>query len=308
MTNDTMDNGTDNRSQALSSSGAPLNLTVGDREIAPGLHLVATPIGNLRDISLRALDTLISADQVFCEDTRMTAKLLGLYGLKRPLSAYHDHNGPKIRPQILRTLADGQSVALVSDAGTPLVSDPGYKLVRAVVEAGHTVTATPGASAVLAGLSLSALPSDLFTFAGFLPPKDKARRARLTELANIPGTLIFFESGPRLGDTLATMATELGNRDAAIARELTKRFEEVRRAPLQTLADEIAENGHPKGEIVVVVGPPMVKEYSQKNLDDLLRAALAELRVKDAAAHVAAKTGMDRRSLYQRALELKESP
>lgn len=295
----------DNRSH---EAAAPLTLAVGDRDVPPGLHLIATPIGHARDISLRALDTLIGADYVYCEDTRMTAKLLGLYGLKRPLSPYHDHNGPRMRPQILRHLAEGASVALVSDAGTPLVSDPGYKLVQDVVAANHTVTAVPGASALLAGLSLAALPTDTFTFAGFLPTKDKARRARLQALKAVPGTLVFFESGPRLTDSLATMAQELGERDAAIARELTKRFEEVRRGTLQTLATDLQENGPPKGEIVVLIGPPGEKVFTADDIDALLHQALSDMRVKDAAAHVASQTGQDKRSLYQRALELKDVP
>src|SRR5690242_6900518 len=218
--------------------------------LAGGLHLVATPIGNLRDITVRALEVLAAADLIACEDTRVTRKLLDRYGIRTPLTPYHDHNAAEARPKLLRRLGEGASIVLVSDAGTPLVSDPGYKLVRAVQDAGHSVTALPGASAVLAALAVAGLPTDQFLFAGFLPPKAGARRARITELARIPATIIFFETGPRIGATLADLAAGLGpKRDAALCRELTKLHEEIRRGDLATLAAHYATE-EPRGEIV----------------------------------------------------------
>src|SRR6202167_3427903 len=211
--------------------------------LEPGLYVVATPIGNLRDITLRALETLASADLIACEDTRVTRKLLDRYGIATPLTPYHEHNAAKARPLLLRRLADGAAIALVSDAGTPLISDPGFKLVRAATDAGHTVTALPGASAVLAGLAVAGLPTDQFLFVGFLPPKEAARRARIAELARIPATLVLFETGPRVAATLADLATGLGLREAALCRELTKLHEEVRHGDLETLARTYAAGG-----------------------------------------------------------------
>ena len=206
-----------------------------------GLHLVATPIGNLRDITLRALEVLAAADVIACEDTRVTRKLLDHYGIATPLTPYHDHNAAEARPKLLARLAAGAAVALVSDAGTPLVSDPGFKLVRAAREAGHAVTALPGASAVLAALAVAALPTDRFFFEGFLPPKEGQRRARIADLARIPATLVLFETGPRLAASLADLAAGLGPREAAICRELTKLHEEVRRGDLAALAQRLRE-------------------------------------------------------------------
>src|SRR5579863_2187530 len=223
--------------------------------LAPGLHIVATPIGNLGDITLRALATLAGADLIACEDTRVTRKLLGRYGISTPLTAYHDHNAAKARPMLLRRLAEGAAIALVSDAGTPLVSDPGYKLVCAAQDAGRAVTALPGASALLAALAVAGLPTDQFLFAGFLPPKQAARRARIAELAPIPSTIVLFETGPRLAAALADLAAGLGPREATVCRELTKLHEEVRRGELAALAQELSGN-EPRGEIVVVVAPP----------------------------------------------------
>src|SRR6202163_833533 len=220
-------------------------------KLAPGLHIVATPIGNLGDITLRALEALAGADLIACEDTRVTPKLLDRYAIATPLTAYHEHNAAKARPMLLRRLAEGAAIALVSDAGTPLVSDPGFKLVRGAQEAGHAVTALPGASATLAALTVAGLPTDQFFFAGFLPPKQAARRARIAELGRIPATLVLFETGPRLAATLADLAAGLGSREAAICRELTKLHEEVRRGDLAALAQELAGN-EPRGEIVVV--------------------------------------------------------
>jgi 16S rRNA (cytidine1402-2'-O)-methyltransferase len=268
------------------------------------LHLVATPIGNLRDITLRALEVLAAVDVIACEDTRVTHKLLDRYGIATPLTPYHDHNAAEARPKLLDRIAAGAAVALVSDAGTPLVSDPGFKLVRAARESGHAVTALPGASAVLAALAVAALPTDRFFFEGFLPPKEGQRRARIADLARIPATLVLFETGPRLAASLADLAAGLGPREAAICRELTKLHEEVRRGDLAALAQNYASAPEPRGEIVVVIAPPPAPDTEAPDLDDLLRQALARLSVKEAVAEVASVTGQPRREVYQRALAL----
>jgi len=269
-----------------------------------GLYVVATPIGNLGDMTLRALATLAGADLIACEDTRVTRTLLDRYGIGTPLTAYHEHNAAKVRPALLRRLADGASVALVSDAGTPLISDPGYKLVRDAQEAGHTVTTLPGPSALLAALTVAGLPTDQFLFAGFLPPKQAARRARIAELKSIQATIVLFETGPRLAACLVDLADGLGPREAAVCRELTKLHEEIRRGDLGLLAQG-AEEGESRGEIVLVIGPPPVTEkLSTADADVLLREALARSSLKDAVAEIAEVTGLPRRQLYQRALEL----
>src|SRR6266550_4066248 len=271
-------------------------------KLAPGLYVVATPIGNLRDVTLRALEILAAADLVACEDTRVSRKLFDHYGLSAPLLAYHDHNAETARPKIIERLAAGSAVALVSDAGTPLISDPGYKLVRAAAEAGHAVTAAPGPSSALMALTIAGLPTDRFFFEGFLPAKETARRARIAELARIPATLVLFESGPRLAATLADLAAGLGAREAAIARELTKLHEEVRRGDLHTLAADYAAGAETRGEIVIVTAPPAAEQPSAADIDALLRAALARTSVKEAVAEVAAATGVPRRAVYSRAL------
>ncbi len=271
--------------------------------LAPGLHIVATPIGNLGDITLRALAALAGADLIACEDTRVTRKLLDRYGIATPLTPYHDHNAAAARPKLLRRLAEGAAIALVSDAGTPLVSDPGFKLVRAAQEAGYVVTALPGASAPLAALTVAGLPTDQFFFAGFLPPKQAARRARIAELARIPATLVLFETGPRIAATLADLAARLGSREAALCRELTKMHEEIRRGDLATLAQSCAAN-EVRGEIVLVIAPPQEPRPSVDDTDLLLRQALARVSLKDAVGEVADATGLSRRELYQRALAL----
>jgi 16S rRNA (cytidine1402-2'-O)-methyltransferase len=275
--------------------------------VAGGLYLVATPIGNLRDITLRALEVLAAADVIACEDTRVTRKLLQRYAITTPLTLYHEHNAEAARPKILARLAAGEAVALVSDAGTPLVSDPGFKLVRAAQEAGHLVTALPGASAALAALLVAGFPTDRFFFAGFLPAKEGQRRARIAELARIPSTLVLFETGPRLARALADLATGLGKREAAICRELTKLHEEVRRGDLATLAETCA-GAAPRGEIVIVIAPPAcgVEQVDAGAIDAMLRRALASASVKDAVNEVAAVTGRPKREIYQRALALKE--
>jgi 16S rRNA (cytidine1402-2'-O)-methyltransferase len=267
------------------------------------LALVATPIGNLGDISARGLETLRAADLIACEDTRVTGNLLAKFDIRRPTLPYHDHNAETMRPKLMERLLQGQTVALVSDAGMPLISDPGYKLVRAATEAGIAVTVIPGPSAPLAALVLSGLPSDRFLFAGFLPVKDGARRETLRELKSVPATLLFFETGPRLADSLATCADVLGDRPAAVARELTKLHEEVRRDTLGALARHYAESGAPKGEIVVVIGPPLPEEQAF-DVDAALESALRSMAVKEAATAVAAASGRPRREIYARALAL----
>ncbi len=275
--------------------------------IRPGLHVVATPIGNLGDISFRALATLAAADAIVAEDTRVTKKLLAHYGIATPLVAYHEHNAAVMRPHLLARLAEGAALTLVSDAGTPLISDPGFKLVADALAQNIEVMPVPGASAVLAALVVAGLPTDRFFFEGFLPPKSAARRARIKELAAIPGTLVFFESSRRLAEALRDLAAVLGSRDAAIARELTKCFETVRRASLPDLAAAVAAEATPKGEIVVLVGPPpgaQPSKASEEELDARLNQALENLSVKDAAALVSAETGEPRRKVYARAIKL----
>jgi 16S rRNA (cytidine1402-2'-O)-methyltransferase len=272
-------------------------------ECAPGLYLVATPIGNADDITLRALKTLAMADVIVCEDTRVSAKLLARHGIERPLLAYHEHNAERMRPLLLERLRRGERVALVSDAGTPLISDPGFKLVRAALAEDLPVTTLPGPSAALAALVLSGLPSDRFLFAGFLPPKTVARRRALAELQAVKATLIFFESGPRLAEALADMAAVLGTRKAAVARELTKLYEEVRRGALAELAEHYRAAGPPRGELVVLAGPPEAEPaVSDEALDRQLAEALGHMSIRDASAAVAAATGKPKREVYARAL------
>ena len=272
--------------------------------LAPGLHIVATPIGNLGDITLRALAALAGADLIACEDTRVTRKLLDRYAIVTPLTPYHDHNAEKARPELLRRLADSAAIALVSDAGTPLISDPGFKLVRAAHDAGYAVTALPGASSLLAALTVSALPTDQFFFAGFLPAKETARRAQIGKLARIPATLVLFEAGPRVEATLNDLAAGLGARQAVVCRELTKLHEEIRRGDLATLAQNCATS-ELRGEFVLVVAPPQAAAHiSADEADALLRQALGRVSLKDAVGEVADVTGLPRRELYQRALEL----
>lgn len=272
---------------------------------AAGLYLVATPIGNLGDITLRALQILAGVDVIACEDTRITRRLTERYDISAQLKQYHEHNAEAARPKILEALAAGGSVALVSDAGTPLISDPGYKLVREVCAAGHAVYALPGPSSVLAALSVAALPTDRFFFEGFLPTKSAARRSRLTELARIDATLVMFESGNRVQDTLADLAEIMGTREAAICRELTKLHEEISRAKLDELARE-ADRLETRGEFVLVIAPPAADAdvLTADALDDLLREQLATHSVKDAVAHAVALSGRPRREVYARALEL----
>jgi 16S rRNA (cytidine1402-2'-O)-methyltransferase len=273
--------------------------------VAAGLHLVATPIGNLGDITLRALETLAGVDTIACEDTRITRRLTERYGIAAALIPYHEHNAATARPKILERLAQGAAIALVSDAGTPLISDPGFKLVREACAAGHAVTALPGASSVLTALSVAALPTDRFFFEGFLPAREGARRARLSELARIEATLVLFESGNRVQGTLADLAEIMGAREGAICRELTKLHEEVTRGSLAELAGR-AESLETRGEFVLVIGPPAAdaQAITDDALDDLLRDQLKAHSVKDAVAHAVALSGRPRREVYARALEL----
>ena len=273
--------------------------------MAAGLYILATPIGNARDISLRALEVLKACDVIAAEDTRVTAKLLAIHGVSRPLIAYNDHNGAEMRPRILARLEQGQAVVLVSDAGTPLVSDPGYKLARAAIAANLPIVALPGPSAVLAGLTLSGLPSDRFLFAGFLSSKAGERKTVLEELKGVRATLIFFESAQRLSESLAAMADVLGNRDAVMARELTKLHEEVRRGSLNELAAHYEKQGAPKGEVTLLVAPPQDAAPDMARIDAALKSALAFMPVKAAAELIAGLTDGSRKEIYARALELK---
>jgi 16S rRNA (cytidine1402-2'-O)-methyltransferase len=269
----------------------------------PGLYIVATPIGNLGDITFRAADILRCCDAIACEDTRVTAKLLNHLGIRKPLWRYDDHASEKDRQRLLDTMQD-QAVALVSDAGTPLISDPGYRLVREARDAGIAITSLPGPSAAIVAMTLSGLPNDRFLFAGFLPQKDKARRDTLLELARVDATLVFYETGPRLLKSLEAIGEELPGREVAIARELTKTFEECRSGSPEELAAHYSEHP-PKGEIVLLVGPPGETLANEADVDELLREALKTEKPSQAAAQVAKATGQDRKVLYARAMELK---
>ena len=271
----------------------------------PGLYVVATPIGNLGDISLRALETLAGVDVIACEDTRVTRRLTERYAIAAPLKPYHEHNAAVARPKILEKLAQGASIALVSDAGTPLISDPGFKLVREAAAAGHRVFAVPGASSVLSALSVAALPTDRFFFEGFLPAKQVARRARLAELTRIEATIVVFESGSRVQDTLRDLAEIMGMRDAAICREMTKMHEDIKRGQIAELAQSAAAL-ETRGEFVLVIGPaaPGAETITDDALDEVLRTSLQRESVKDAVAHAVELSRRPRREIYARALEL----
>ncbi len=291
------------------AADSPNRYFIGNQELsapalAPALYIVSTPIGNLGDITVRALQTLASADMIACEDTRITGVLLNRYGIRTTMLPYHEHNAERQRPKILSALAEGKVVALVSDAGTPLVSDPGYRIVRDVLETGGAIVPVPGASAMLAALVGAGLATDTFLFAGFLPQKKGARSQRLADLCTVPATLIFYESARRLSASLGDMADHLGpDRPAVVGRELTKRFETFERGSLAALRDRFA--APPKGEIVVVVGPPAEQRLADADIDQLLAAALESNSVSGAAGSVAKATGQNRRTLYRRAMELK---
>ncbi|WP_027172090.1 16S rRNA (cytidine(1402)-2'-O)-methyltransferase [Methylobacterium sp. 10] len=302
------------RSRAVHDPAKPVStftafgLAAEAQPLDPGLHVVATPIGNLKDVSFRALATLAAADTVLAEDTRVTRTLLMHYGITTPLVAYHEHSNAAVRERMIARMQNGEALALVSDAGTPLVSDPGFKLVQAAIEAGIEVTPIPGPSAVMTAIVAAGLPTDRFFFEGFLPQKSGARRNRLAALGQIPGTLVLFESPHRLPEMLVDAAAILGgSRPAAVARELTKLYETIRRGTLATLAETFTEEGAPKGEVVVVIGtnpdePP--EEEIEAGLDAAIEAALSRHSIKDAAALVADATGLPRRVVYARALVL----
>ena len=272
--------------------------------LEPGLYIVATPIGNLGDLSPRAADILSRADIVAVEDSRVTAGLLRHIGVKRPMQPYHDHNGEGVRPGLIARMAT-ESVALVSDAGTPLISDPGYKLVRDARAAGHLVVTIPGPCAAVAALTLAGLPTDRFLFCGFLPSKEKARADAIAEIAGIRATLVLYESGPRLSACLTALAAGLGDREAAVTREISKKFEEAVTGTLSALAARYADGG-PRGEIAIVVAPPGDPEPAQlEDADEALAEALTRLPVSKAAGEVAKAFGLDRKALYARAMAMK---
>ncbi len=282
-----------------------------DTPITPGLYIVSTPIGAARDLTLRAIDLLTSVDMIAAEDTRNTRKLMDIHGIKlldRPLIPYHDHNGAAQRPRVLKAITEGKSVAYVSDAGTPMVADPGFSLARAVIEADLPVTSAPGASALLAALAISGLPTDKFMFAGFPPPKAGARSQFLRDLETVPATLVFYESPKRLDKCLAAMIDVYGpERSVAICRELTKRFEQVLRGSLAEVSARREADMPLKGEVVIVLGPPIAKDISEADLDEALAVALQTMKVKDAASAVAQALGLPRKTAYNRALELNRS-
>lgn len=273
-------------------------------EVSSGLYLVSTPIGNLGDITLRALDILAMCDRVVCEDTRVSGKLLDYFGIKKPLMPYNDHNAAKQRGPLLKALKDGECIAFISDAGTPLVSDPGYKLVRECLAEEIAVTAIPGANAPLPALLLSGLPSDNFTFAGFLPPKETARRKFLKEFENLPSTLIVFDTGPRILSSLKDIQHTLGEREVAVARELTKLHEDVRRGLVSDLIERYEAESEPKGEIVVVIGRGSAKEMSDDDIRRELRLALVKMSTKEAASVIAEMSGRPRKEIYAMALKI----
>lgn len=281
-----------------------LNKKTTQKHIKGGLYIVSTPIGNLGDMSFRACDILNAADIIACEDTRVTGKLLAFFDIKTPTISYHDHNEQKVLPQLMERLNAGQIVALVSDAGTPLISDPGYRLVKTAQDAGLMVSGIPGASAILAALASAGLPTDRFMFVGFLPNKTQARRKCLEEVSSIKTSLVFYESAQRIKASLKDIFEILGDREAAVCRELTKLFEEIRRGKLSELAEYYGQADRPKGEIVIVIGPPLDIENSEDQLDQCLRQALKNLSVKEAVASVTLQTGIKRNQVYARALAL----
>lgn len=270
-----------------------------------GLYLVATPIGNLGDLSPRAVAVLKNADVVACEDTRITGKLLSLNAISTPMVNYHEHNADKMRPVLTARLKKGETVALVSDAGTPLVSDPGHKLVADCIKEGIYVTAVPGASALLTALQMSGLPTRRFLFQGFLPPKSSARKTTLSELKNVPSTLIFYEAPQRMIETLTDMKEVLGDRDCSVSRELTKKFEQTVRGKISDILDLYAQDGVPKGEFVVVVAPPLEEKAGERDVEAALKQALETMSVKDAAAFVAQALNANKKEVYTLALKLK---
>ena len=273
--------------------------------LKPGLYLVPTPIGNLRDMTFRALDVLSAADLIVCEDTRVTGKLMKAFGLKKPMRVYNDHATEKDRAHIINVIEEGEAVAMVSDAGTPMISDPGYKLVREIIAKGLEVTALPGANAILPALLLSGLPCDAFSFIGFLPARSGPRKALLEKWQDRPGTLICYETGPRIEESLKDIKKVLGDRPAAMAREISKLYEETRRGKISTLLDSIVEGGQPKGEIVLIIGENKQDTgASAETIEGQLKEALQQLSVRDAAEMVATATGKPKKAIYMLALKL----
>lgn len=290
-----------NRPESRSGGNVPAPKT---NVMKPGFYLVATPIGNLRDITFRALDVLSSVDLIICEDTRVTGKLMNAYGFKKKMQVYNDHSTDYQREALIKLVQEGQSIAVLSDAGTPLVSDPGYKLVRGAVVEGIYITSVPGPNAALPALQLSGLPTDQFSFLGFLPPKTTARQTTLKKWETSPGSLIIYETGPRLLDSLQDMRIALGNRDAAVMRELTKMYEEVQRGTLSDLILHYSNKATPKGEIVVVLGQAVTEVVSTESIEKQLIKALEKMSVRDAAEMVAQATGKPKKTIYTLALKL----
>lgn len=294
----------DNKRSGNDKTGRPAPQAV---SMKPGFYLVATPIGNLRDITFRALDVLSSVDLIICEDTRVTGKLMNAYGFKKKMQVYNDHSTENQRESLIKAVEEGQSVAVLSDAGTPLVSDPGYKLVRGAIEKNLYVTAVPGPNAALPALQLSGLPTDQFSFLGFLPPKSAARQTALQKWETTPGSLVVYETGPRLVDSLQDMRQVLGNREVAVMRELTKMYEEARRGKLSDMILHYMEKGAPKGEIVIVLGSGVAETVSGESIETQLKAALEKMSVRDAAEMVAKATGKPKKAIYTLALKLSTS-
>ena len=300
------DRGDDARGVAVARRAAEVVERELAQDLPQGLYLIATPIGNLADITLRALATLARADVIYCEDTRHSRTLVAHFAIGRPLRPYHEHNADRERPRVLGEIAAGKSVALISDAGTPLVSDPGYKLVRDCVQEGYPVVSLPGPSALLAALGSAGLPTDTFLFAGFLPHKQGARRARLEQLKEIPATLVFFEAPTRVADALADIASVLGERETAIARELTKLHEEVQRGTPAELAEWVAGKA-PRGEMVVLVGPPSQREITDEEIGERLRMLLPQMSLSEAAKTVADALGIAKSRAYDVGLAAKKA-
>ncbi|MEE2997008.1 MAG: 16S rRNA (cytidine(1402)-2'-O)-methyltransferase [Pseudomonadota bacterium] len=296
---------TSSETDGAQPSDAPSPSKCSNAKLRPGLYIVATPIGNLSDLTERAYDILATVSLVACEDTRVTGKLLSSRGIRTKLVAYHDHTPQSVRDGLIESLKNGETVALASDAGTPLVSDPGYKLVAAAIEADIHVTAAPGPASPLAALVLSGLPTDRFLFGGYLPSKEKARREVIREFAALRATLIFLESPRRLTSSLSALASHLGDRAASVARELTKVHEEVVRGRLSELAEKYFREGQPRGEVVIVIGPPERAPPDDEDIDTLLDGALSRMSLRDAADAVASATGAPKKYVYRRALEVK---
>ncbi len=274
--------------------------------MVPGLYIVSTPIGNAGDITLRALDVLKAVDLIVCEDTRVTQKLLTLYSIKKPLLSYHEHNAERVRPNILQQLQSGKRIALVSDAGTPLISDPGYKLIKACIEAKLALIPIPGVSAPIAALTVAGLPTDKFIFTGFPPPKSKARQEFFTTFSSLPLTCIFFESARRIIASLQDMLVVLGDRQAVVAREITKKFEEVRRGQISSLLQHYQEHGLPKGELVVLVGQLEDAKPTLQNCDELIALVLEKKSVRDTVQLITQATGLPHREVYAQVLAIKD--